>query len=75
MNTTADRGIMMVTGLELGQMQEPDPTRPSLILCRAQGESLWNIAKRCGSTVTDIRRANRLDAEPEENRMLLVPVK
>ena len=74
MNTTANRGLRMVTGLELGQVQEADSARPSLILCRVQGESLWKIAKRCGSTVADIQKANRLDGEPEENRMLLIPV-
>lgn len=74
MNTSARRGMDMVTGLELGQMEDADPMRPSLILCRPEGESLWDMAKRCGSTVAEIRQANQLEGEPQENRMLLIPV-
>lgn len=74
MNTASIQGMPMVTGLEIGQLQEADPGRPSLILCRPEGESLWQMAKRCGSTVGEIRRANRLDGEPQGNKLLLVPV-
>lgn len=74
MNTTARQGIPMVNALEVGELQESCPTRPSLILCRPQGETLWEMAKRCGSTVERIRQANLLDGEPEEHRMLLIPV-
>lgn len=74
MNTTARQGMPMVAGLEIGQLRENAPARPSLILCRPDGESLWNMAKRCGSTVAEIQRANRLTGEPQENRMLLVPI-
>ncbi|MBQ7800739.1 MAG: DUF3794 domain-containing protein [Oscillospiraceae bacterium] len=73
-STTTDRGIPMVTALELGELQEPDPGRPSLILCRPEGEKLWELAKRCGSTVGAIRQANGLEEEPSEDRILLVPV-
>ena len=73
-NTTTDRGIPMVTGLEVGELQDPDPNRPSLILCRPDGEGLWEIAKRCGSTVTAIRQANALEEEPGADRILLIPV-
>lgn len=73
-STTAERGIPMVTGLELGELQEPDQLRPSLILCRPEGEGLWQLAKRCGSTVAAIRQANALEGEPGENQMLLIPV-
>ena len=72
--TTTDRGIPMVTGLEIGEMQEPDPGRPSLILCRPGGEGLWELAKRCSSTVNAIRQANSLEEEPGEDRILLIPV-
>ena len=64
----------MITELEIGAEQERDPSRPSLILCRSDGESLWNMAKRCGSTVAESRRANGLGDEGQENRMLLIPV-
>ena len=73
-NTTTDRGIPMVTGLEVGEMQEPDPARPSLILCRADGEGLWTLAKRRGSTVNAIRQANALEEEPGADQILLIPV-
>lgn len=66
--------IPMVCGLELGETEAPDPNRPSLILRRWEGEGLWELAKHCGTTVEAIREANRLAAEPEPGRMLLIPV-
>lgn len=74
LNTSSGWGMDMVTELEIGPLQEPDLSRPSLILCRPEGESLWQMAKRCGSTVGDIRRANGFSGEPEETRLLLIPV-
>jgi len=74
MVSTAGEGISMVTALALGEKQEPDPGRPSLILRRAAGDPLWDIARQSGSTVEAIRRANALDGEPEPGRMLLIPV-
>ena len=68
------RGQEMVTGLELGELAQPDPMRPSLILRRCRGEGLWALAKESGSTVASIRQANQLEAEPEKGRMLLIPV-
>lgn len=70
----SEKGIPMVTGLELGEIAEPDPARPSLILRRAGECSLWDIAKECGSTVDAIKKANQLQEEPENGRMLLIPV-
>lgn len=67
-------GMPQVTGLTLGEEIAQDPMRPSLILRRAGGDDLWKIAKDCGSTVAAIRRANDLTQEPEEDRMLLIPV-
>jgi hypothetical protein len=64
----------MITGLELGELQQPDPRRPSLILKRTGGKSLWELAKQNGSTVTAIERANNLQTEPEAEQMLLIPV-
>ena len=64
----------MLTGLEAGEARQPDPGRPSMILRRCQEESLWAMAKSCGSTVEAIRRANNLQDEPESGRMLLIPV-
>ena len=74
MNASTEQGMPMVTGLNVGQEREKDPLRPSLILCRPDGETLWSMAKRTGSTVADIRRANRLAGESAENRMLLIPI-
>jgi hypothetical protein len=72
--TVAGQGIPMVTGLTLGDEAEPDPMRPSLILRRAGQEPLWELAKRCGSTVDAICDANDLTGEPESGRMILIPV-
>ena len=72
--TFAHETIPMVSGLELGEPIEPDPDRPSLILRRPGGDSLWEIAKKTGSTMDKIRRANHLEAEPEDNVLLLIPV-
>ena len=74
LRTVADQEIPMVKGLELGDLQEADPSRPSLILRSSGGESLWELAKRSGSTVTAISAANGLSGEPSEEQMLLIPV-
>lgn len=72
--TTAQQGIPAVTALELGELTQPDPDRPSLILRKAGKEKLWNVAKSTGSTVAAIRGANHLQEEPEEDQILLIPV-
>jgi hypothetical protein len=72
--TTTACGIPMVTALELGELEEKDPGRPSLILRPLGDDDLWGVAKRCGSTVDAIMRANQLTDEPERDRMLLIPV-
>lgn len=72
--TTSEQGMPMVTGLELGETQEPDASRPSLILCRPGSEGLWELAKRTGSTMEAIRNANGLQEEPDPERVLLIPV-
>lgn len=74
-DTRMKNGISMVTGLELGELREPDLNRPSLILRRAGDSTLWELAKTSGSTVADIQKANNLQAEPDADRMLLIPVK
>ena len=70
-----DTGIPMVTGLELGDVREPDAGRPSLILRRAGNHNLWELAKAACSTTEDIMRANDLSGEPGEDQMLLIPIK
>lgn len=74
MTARSGQGMDMVTGLSLGDAQQPDPGRPSLILRRAEEGGLWALARESGSTVAAIRQANRLTEEPEPGRMLLIPV-
>lgn len=74
LESTTQRGIPMVTGLEVGENRDPDPGRPSLILRRAGEEELWNLAKRYGSTVDAIRKANGLEEVPSADRLLMIPV-
>lgn len=67
--------MRMVAGLTAGECTAPDPERPSVIIrARREDETLWDIAKYCGSTVSAIQRMNKLEKEPEENRLLLIPV-
>lgn len=72
--TTSGQGIEMLTGLELGEFKKPDPNRPSLILCKKGKDSLWDVAKRSGSKVEAILAANQLQGEPEDERVLLIPI-
>ena len=73
--TLANRGIPMLTGMEMGSEQEPDPKRPSLILRRAGENSLWELAKETGSTVDAICRANDITDDADlGQQMLLIPV-
>jgi len=72
--TTAEQKIPMVTGLKIGDTKQPDTQRPSLILRRCGQQSLWDLAKGYGTSVDAIRNANHLEAEPECDRMLLIPI-
>lgn len=74
MTTICRRGMPMITGLELGEIRELDPQRPSLILCRRGKRGLWEVAKGSGSSIEAIRAANGLDEDPDETQMLLIPV-
>lgn len=74
MTATTTQGMPMVTGLELGQARQPDPSRPSLILRRAGSGGLWDIAKGANSTMEAIRQANNLENEPTPGQLLLIPV-
>ena len=73
-STVARRGMHMVTGLEMGEKALPDPGRASLILRRADGASIWELAKKNGSTMEAICKANDLLGELTDDRMLLIPV-
>ena len=69
-----DRGISMITSLEMGQAEDRNPDRPSLILRKANHDSLWVIAKACGTTVEAIRNANGGIEQPAPEQMLLIPM-
>ena len=66
-------GISMVTGISVGDPGSKEGL-PQLILRKANGMSLWELAKKCGSTVDAIRQANGLEGEPEAEQMLIIPV-
>lgn len=68
------QSIPMVTDIRPGQEKRKDPGRPSVILERSGEKSLWELAKRNGSTVGAIREANHLEADPPVGQMLLIPV-
>lgn len=72
--TSAMEAMPMVTGLTVGEPSPKDPARPSLILRKAGQEGLWEIAKKCGSTVSAIQQANDLQGDPDPDKMLLIPV-
>ena len=72
--TTAQETIPMLSGFSMGELSEPDPGRPSIILRKPCGETLWQLAKRCGSTPDKIRQANALEGEPQTEDFLLIPV-
>lgn len=75
LSSVCTRPITMVAGIRASERREPDPDRPSIIVrSRKPDETLWDIAKYCGSTVSAIQRLNKLENEPEENRLLLIPV-
>ncbi|MBQ2919830.1 MAG: LysM peptidoglycan-binding domain-containing protein [Oscillospiraceae bacterium] len=74
-DSIAARPIAMVSSMKAGECRVPDPERPSVIVrSGCPGETLWDIAKYCGSTVSAIQRLNKLESEPEEGRLLLIPV-
>ena len=72
--TTTGQGFSMITGIEMGEAEKPDPNRPSLSLRKKGSDRLWDVAKKTNSTVEAILSANQLDGEPEDDRVLLIPV-
>lgn len=70
----SQNGVQMVAGLEVGDLKEPDPARPSIILQKSHCSSLWELAKKFGSTVDAIRDANHLQSDPSGDQILLIPV-
>ena len=66
--------IPMLTALYVGEETMVDADRPSVVLCKADTASLWELAKRFGSTIEAIRLANNLEQNPEQNQLLLIPI-
>lgn len=75
LDSICKKPMEMVTGVKIGEPGALDPGRPSVII-RSVGkqDSLWDLSKRYGSTVSAIKRLNKLEGEPEEDRLLLIPV-
>lgn len=75
LSTVSTQSMNVVTSLKIGAERAPDPERCSVII-RAKGEDerLWDLAKRCGSTVSAIERLNKLEGEPDAEQLLLIPV-
>ena len=75
LDSVCHNAINMVSAIRCAEQRKSDPERPSIIVrARKSDETLWDIAKYCGSTVSAIQRLNKLESEPEENRLLLIPV-
>jgi len=66
--------ISVINALELGELVQSDPQRPSLVIRRSEGKTLWELAKEHGSTVNAIRESNGISEEPDRAQMLLIPV-
>lgn len=71
---TTQQSLRILSGVELGQERAGKEERPTLILKRNNGNSLWELAKQCGSSVAAIREANALETEPTAEQLLLIPV-
>lgn len=71
---TADQRISMVKSLRQGDPIQPNPDRPSLIITRCAGQSLWQMAKSSGTTVEAICRANGLEGECQPDQLLMIPI-
>lgn len=72
--SVSNQQLPMITGLQLGEKEKPDPGRPSLILCRVGHRSLWDLAKANGSTVDRIKTVNQLSGEPDPEKMVIIPI-
>lgn len=68
------QGIPSVASLKVKDQKEPDAQRPSLILRRVGCDTLWEVAKSCGSSVEMIRKVNGIEDQPKAGQILLIPV-
>ena len=75
LKSLCEQPMEAVCGMEAGELRQPDAQRPSVIIRRrGREQSLWELARDCGSTVEAIRHMNQMDAEPSEDQLLLIPV-
>lgn len=67
--------IRVVSGCALGEARKTEGARPSIVLRKPEPrETLWDIAKSCGTTKQRIMLANELSGEEiPEHKMLLIP--
>ena len=71
----AEKQVQGMCAASVGEKTEADANRPSLIVRRTGGKSLWNIAKSCGTTMQAIREANGISGDHiEEEQLLLIPI-
>lgn len=66
--------ISIINDIQIGEPLPTNQNRPSIILCRAESKSLWELAKCNGSTVEAIQKANNITSEPIAEKLLLIPV-
>ena len=71
--SAADQSVPMICHIHPGTVKQTDPDRPSLLIARCDS-SLWNLAKRNGTTVEYIRKANHLEGECTPGQLLLIPI-
>ena len=72
--TCTNQQMPMICEVTVGEQKTPDEGRPSIILQRMNGDSLWELAKSTGSTMAAIRKANHLSQDPMPGQMLLIPI-
>ncbi|MDP4117952.1 MAG: DUF3794 domain-containing protein [Bacillota bacterium] len=61
---------------DVAEEEESMENRPAMVLYFVQkGDSIWEIAKRYHSKISDIEQINKLEGNPEEGTMLLIPKK
>lgn len=73
-NTAATQRIPMILSVEPGARKSKDAARPSLVLMRGNGKSLWELAKENATTMEAIQKASGFTGEPEPGQLLLIPV-
>ena len=70
----ADGEYRALCGGEIRAEEGKRPQRPAVIVRRTRsGELLWDIAKRNGTTIEKIRRANGMTSDTTEAGVLLIP--